>query len=227
VPGMATAQRTTWNRYSPLAGVAAVILWIIGVFIAESGDASRDDETALSTLRWFVTDESEITAGEITFAFGVLLFIWFLGAVRTALLAREPSGHLTAIFYGAGILAAGAMLIQAAVLIQPSFMDEGTLTPQAAQTLAIISDAMFGVIELTLAVALSAAGLVILATRVLPAWLGWATVALALLLLIVPIGWIGVIFGVPLWILVVAVLLFMRPVGEPVAARPPPPHEPL
>ena len=218
---MVTAARPAIERFSPLAGVVAVILWVIGVFISESGDASRDDETAQGTLDWFTRNETEITAGEITFAFGVLFFIWFLGSLRTALRAREPDGHLTAIAYGSGLLAALGMIVQAAVLIQPSFVNDGELSAEAAQTLSVLSDAMFGVVELTLAVAILAAGLAILRTGVLPKWLGWASLALAVILLIIPIGWIGVIFLMPLWVLVSSVLLFLRPAGEPAVAGPP------
>ena len=198
-----------------------MILWVIGVFISESGDASRDDETAEGTLDWFTRNETEITAGEITFVFGVLLFIWFLGSLRSALAAREPNAHLTTIGYASGMLAALGMIIQAAVLIQPSFVDDGELSAEAAQTLSVLSDAMFGVVELTLAVALFAFGLAFLRTGVLPKWLGWATLVLAVILLIIPIGWIGVIFLMPLWVLVTSVLLYLRPAGEPAPTGPP------
>ncbi len=218
VPAMATMERRSWDRYSPLAGVAAVILWVIGVVISESGDAPTDDESAQGVLNYFTEDESQIMAGEITFAIGVLFFIWFLGSLRSHLFAHEPSGHYTALAYGSGLLASVAMLIGAAVLIQPSFLDDGDLSAEAAQALAQVSDAMFGVVELTLVVTLLATAIVILRTRALPRWLGWASLALAVLLLIIPIGWIGVIFGVPLWTLATSVLLFMRQPGTAEAA---------
>jgi hypothetical protein len=44
---------------------------------------------------------------------------------------------------------------------------------------------------------------------------------LALVMAIIPIGWLGVIFGLPLWTILMSVLLFMRPTGEPVSTRPP------
>lgn len=52
-------------------------------------------------------------------------------------------------------------------------------------------------------------------------WFAWFSLALALILAIVPIGWLGVILGLPLWTLIASVLLWMLQADEPVAARPP------
>jgi hypothetical protein len=47
------------------------------------------------------------------------------------------------------------------------------------------------------------------------------SLALALILVIFPIGWLGVIAGLPLWTLIASVLLFLRPGGGPAPAGPP------
>jgi hypothetical protein len=67
---------------------------------------------------------------------------------------------------------------------------------------------------------LVAAGLLIVRVRVLPVWLGWASLVLALGLLIPPVGWLIVLFLFPVWTLVTSVLLFLRPLPPPG----PPPH---
>ena len=75
---------------------------------------------------------------------------------------------------------------------------------------------------------LAATGMVALRTAVLPTWLGWASLVVALLMLTVlgPIGFIAIVIGLPLWVLVVSILLWRR--GEPVvlvrqASSPAPP----
>jgi hypothetical protein len=68
---------------------------------------------------------------------------------------------------------------------------------------------------------LAAAGLVILRYGPMPRWLAWVSFLFALWLLIPPIGWAGLLFGVPLWTIMLAVLMWMRPAGEPAAAPPP------
>jgi hypothetical protein len=51
---------------------------------------------------------------------------------------------------------------------------------------------------------------VVLRTRaVLPRWLAWASLVVALTLLIAPVGWAALIFGFPIWVVIVSVLLWM------------------
>ncbi|HKB20389.1 MAG TPA: hypothetical protein VKC65_05190, partial [Gaiellaceae bacterium] len=64
--------------------------------------------------------------------------------------------------------------------------------------------------ELATAVFLLATGLVSLSTRAFPGWLTWASLVLAVWLLIPPIAWAALLFGFPLWLIVVSVLLWVR-----------------
>jgi hypothetical protein len=69
---------------------------------------------------------------------------------------------------------------------------------------------------------LAASALIVLRTGVLPVWMGWLELLIALGLLIVPIGWAFLLFGVPLWLLLASVLLYVRATALPgeTAARP-------
>jgi hypothetical protein len=53
-------------------------------------------------------------------------------------------------------------------------------------------------------------GLLSLSTRIFPAWLSWATLVLAFWLLIPPIGWAGLLYAFPLWLMAVSLLLWPR-----------------
>jgi hypothetical protein len=97
------------------------------------------------------------------------------------------------------------------------------LSGDAALALTNLPDMFFLGAELSAALLLAAAGLLFIRTRVLPAWLGWLTLVIALWLLILPIGWAGLLLGFTLWTVLVSVLLWLRPAGEPVATRPPEP----
>ena len=66
----------------------------------------------------------------------------------------------------------------------------------------------------------AATALVILRYGALPRWFAWLSLALALILVIFPIGWLGVIAGLPLWTLIAQSAL-LRPAGEPATAGPP------
>jgi hypothetical protein len=83
-----------------------------------------------------------------------------------------------------------------------------------------MGEAFFFGAELTLLAMFVAVGLLVLRSRVLPIWLGWVSLAIALLLAIIPIGWAGVAWAFPLWLIVTSVLLYLRPPAAPGAAPP-------
>jgi hypothetical protein len=209
---------TRWERWMPLSGVVAVVLWIVAVFVLESASPGSD-ASADEILAYFDEDAGSIWIGGFLFALGTAFFLWFVGVLRATFLAAEgPPGLLTAIAFAGAIgkavfdmglvggLTAGAIAANEA---------DG-LSAEAAQTLFFVDDAFFVGAEFMALVFMAAAGTVILARRVLPAWLGWLALVIALGLLVVPIGWAFLLFGVPLWVLVASVLLFAsaaRPVG--------------
>jgi hypothetical protein len=211
------------ERFAPLTGIVAVALWIVGVIVQESSDLADKDspEEILAVLQ---SDANTIIAGGVIFAFGVVFFIWFLGSLRSTLFAAEGGvGRLSSIAYGSGMLAALTLILQVAPSLQGAF-DEDDLSPEAAQALQSVGEAAFAGTEFTLLAMFAAVGLIILRTGVFGAWLGWVSLAIALLLAIIPIGWAGVVWAFPLWTLVVSVLLFRRGSTSPaVTATPPAP----
>lgn len=208
-----------WERLAALAGIVAVALWILGVLIMESSNPGSDDPAAL--LAWFQDDTGSILASGFLFMLGSVFFLVFVGALRARLVTAEGSGAFwTAIAFGAGLATAIlTMLIPAPNL--SAAISESELTGEAALAVSIIDDAFFVAAELSAALLLVATGLVILRYGPMPRWLAWISFLFALWLLIPPIGWAGLLFGVPLWTLAVALLLWMRPAGEPAAAPPP------
>lgn len=211
--------RWGWERLAALAGVVAVVLWVVSVVMQET--SGLPDEDPISTLRWFNEETNTILASAFVFMLGSLFFLIFVGALRFHLLAAEgPGAFLTAISFGAGLATALlTLLIQGPNLAAAISAEE--LTAHAALTLSVIDDAFFVAAELMAALFLVATGLVILRYGPLPRWLGWASLVIALWMLIPPVGWAGLLLGFTLWTVLVSVLLWMRPTGEPVAARPP------
>jgi hypothetical protein len=208
-----------WERLHPLAGVVAVVLFVVGIILAEAD--RPDDDTPENLLAWFQADADMILAGEVVFVIGVPFLIWFFGSLRVAFMAAEgATAHLTAIAYGSGLLASLSLLLQAAPMAQGA-LDEGDLSAESAQTLVLLNSAFFGAVEFSLVPMFVAAGLLALRTRVLPIWLGWVSLAIAVLLLIIPIGWAGVVWAFPLWTLIVSVLLYLRAAPAPGAAAVP------
>jgi hypothetical protein len=202
-----------WERLAALAGVVAVVLWVIGTFVA-----GENPDEATEILRRFQDEEGRVLAGGFIFQLGALFFLVFVGALRLRLFAAEgATGLLTAIAFGAG-LAVGIFLLALPGGEMSAAINNDDLDPSSALALSNVGDLFFLGAELSAALLLAATGLLILRYGPMPRWLAWVSFAIALVLLIPPIGWAALLFGLPLWTLIVSVLLWMRPARvEPLA----------
>jgi hypothetical protein len=87
---------------------------------------------------------------------------------------------------------------------------ERELEPGAAEGLWNLGDGFFFGAEMLLVGFFLFAGLAAVLAKAWPSWLGWVSLALAVIALIPPIGWAVVVFGFPLWILLVSALRWRR-----------------
>ena len=208
------------ERLGPLAGIVAVALFVLGVFLFESvAGPPGDDASPQEYLAYYRDESSAILWAGVAFQLGAAFFLWFLGSLRARLAEAEgPLSRLTATAFGGGIAASTCALLLPGADMAGALSEE-QLTPDAAVVFNNLGNAFFLGAEYASAVLVAAAGLVFLSTRLLPRWLGWVSLALALVLLIGPIGWAGLLFGMPLWTIAVSLLLFLRP--SPVVLPPP------
>jgi hypothetical protein len=210
-PVVAPPRGWAWERWAPLAGVGAVVLWLISVL---GGGPVPDtfEATGQEWLAYITGNGGRILISRLLLLLGDLLFLWFLGTLRARLLAAEGQpGRWTAIAFGSGI-ATAVMLIASATPVLAAAAAADALEPSAGQALAVAEYAFFIGAEIAGAALLMATGLLAIRTAVLPAWLGWASLVVALLLLTIigPIGFIAIVIGFPLWVVVVSVLLWRR-----------------
>jgi hypothetical protein len=211
-----------WEKHAPLTGIVAVVLWVVG-FIVLQGPANQpnSDVNAARALNFFKDKPNAILLGTFLFMLGGLFFLWFLGSLRATLHHAEGGAggawRVATIADGGGLVTAVAILLMPATLASAA-ANHKHLSEGAAQALLSIGDAFFFVAELAAAVLLLGTALVVLRTGVLPRWLAWVSLVVALWLLIPPIGWAALILALPLWTVIVSVLLGKRP--------PPPPRPP-
>lgn len=216
------------DRFAPLAGVLAVILWIIGIAVTESSDAPDEDAPASAIAEYFANESGGILAGSFIFMLGVAAFVWFLGSVRVRYhLAEGGTGRFTAIVFGAGILTAALAMAFMAPGAAAAFAADNldrTLEPGAAEALWIVGDGFFIAAEAAVVAFFFAAGVGALRFGVLPVWLAWASIVLAVIAVFPWIGWAAFIWGLPLWVLVTSVWMFMGAErADRVETRAPPP----
>ena len=209
------------HRWLPLTGILAVALWVIGLVLVESTDTPADDATPDQVLAWVRGNPDTITIGAFLFMIGVFFLFWFLGSLRERLfLAEGGSAALTATTFAGGVAMAVFMLGSTGGDIAAA-ISKDDLNATTADALHNLGDIWFIGAEISAAVLLAGTGLVALETRALPKWLAWVSLLIALVLLIGPIGWAALIFAVPVWIIVLSILFFLRPVvPAPVGTTP-------
>jgi hypothetical protein len=163
-------------------------------------------------------DDGSILVSVLALVICAVLFMFFAGVLRSRLQATGPDWLASVAFGGAvvytvslGVFAMGQIaLLDAADLGQP----------EVAQALNIIDNDNFFPSVIGLAVVLLATGWHALASRSLPNWLGWASVALGALAMAGPAGFIAFLLF-PVWVLIVAIVFYRQnpaPLATPAPA---------
>jgi hypothetical protein len=202
------------ERFSALAGVLAVVLWGVGVAIIGGGHVGLPggvpEEGADEVLAHFRENEDAVVSGGWLFMLGSLAFLWFAGILRGRLLRAEGGAGTFASIAFAGGVATGifALGIPTGGVVAALGVDQ-IGAPEAA-ALNAVEAAFFIGAELSAIVLLAATAVVALRTAALPRWWAGASILLAVWLVIGPIGWIGLLAGLPIWTLVTSLIL-VRP----------------
>lgn len=216
----------TWEeRLAPLAGIKAVVLWVVGVIVL-TGPGHLDNNSSDAPekiLSQYVDHSTAIQVGTWLIVLGALAFLWFISSLRSWLYRDDDTGRLGTIAAFGGV--ATGLCVMLAHL--PSFAAASTsenLTPDAAKALVLMDDVFFYGAQYSLVVLFLATALAIFHWGALPVWLAWVSVVFALLAVIPQIGWAVVALGLPLWTLATAWLLFAAARGEAMAdpGAPPP-----
>jgi len=199
------------ERFSALAGVLAVVLWVVGVAIIGGGHVGLPggvpEESADEVLAHFRANEDAAVSGGWLFMLGSVSFLWFVGILRGRLVGAEGGTGSFASIALVGGVATGvfALGIPTGGVVAALGVDQ--LGAQEAATLNALEAAFFIGAELSAVVLLAAAAVVALRTAMLPRWWAAASIVLAVWLVIAPIGWVGVLAGLPTWTVVTSVML--------------------
>jgi hypothetical protein len=191
---------TTENRRWALLGPLAIALWIAGVALINH-DAPASHATGAQILAWYKSDSDSVVVGAWLFMLGCLGFVTFVAGLRVRLAeALGRASQLPALaLVGAGMAGVMGMLTAGVDLV--GGIDKNDIDPATAAAFHHSVDLFFVGAELAAILPLAAVAIAAWRTRVLPRW--WAAFAglVAVVLAAGPIGWLGLIFGVPLWTL--------------------------
>lgn len=191
---------TSDNRRWALAGPITVALWVVGIILINK-NGPAEHATGSQILAWYKSDSDSVTLGAWLFMLGCLGFVTFVSGLRVRLAeATGQSSQLPGLALAGAAMAGVCGMLTAAVDLAGG-IDKNDINPAIAAVFHHSVDIFFVGAELAAVLPLAAVAIVAWRTRVLPRW--WAAFAglVAVVLIAGPIGWLGLIFGVPLWTL--------------------------
>jgi len=204
------------ERLSMLAGIMAVVFWVAGMMMSRGEHigipGGLPEEGADQVLTYFRDNEDSVLVGSWLFMLGSLFFLWFVGHLRTRLSIATTPAFATIALCGGVATAIFALGMPIGGLV--ATLGVGEIEAATAQALNAVEAVFFIGAQLTAVVLLTATAIVWLQTSSAPTWWSWATMLLALWLLILPIGWIGLLIGLPVWTIGTSAMLLRQRAGE-------------
>ncbi|MFL5914186.1 MAG: hypothetical protein ACJ752_00915 [Gaiellaceae bacterium] len=199
---MNNSENRTWALLGPLA----VALWVVGIILINKNGPAHH-ATGSQILAWYKSDSDTIVVGGWLFMLGCLSFVTFVAGLRVRL--AEAAGQASQL---PGLALAGAAMAGVMGLLTAGVDLTGgiDIDPATAATFHHAVDIFFVGAELAAILPVAAVALFAWRTRVLPR--SWAAFGglVAVVLIIGPIGWLGLILGLPLWTLGTSLFVLLR-----------------
>ena len=196
----------------PLTGVVFIVLVIAG-FIVGGEPPSTEDDPVQEIVDFYVDDKDSIYAGVFLLGLATVFFIFFANYLRALFHGTRAAAT---ILVGAAIFVVGGA-IDGTLLIAMTEAADNDLPPETILTLQALWDNDFLPFAIGITVFVTSLGISILRTAVLPRWLGWIAIAIAVVSIAGPIGF----FAFPLTGLLILVLSVMLTLRARKAATPP------
>lgn len=185
-----TTDARRWERLAAGLGIIFVALQLgAGAML---GGAPPLDATPLEIQSYLVDDGRNVLLAATMGALAAFFGVWFLGSVRTFLERAEGAqGRLSRVAFGAGLVTITLATTASLPTVALAWDDTAALAePGLLQAVWNLNTLALVPIGSSAGAFCLAAALVVLRTRVLPAWLGWIGVLAAV------VGVIAVFFTV-------------------------------
>ncbi|HWH68546.1 MAG TPA: hypothetical protein VNT26_04135 [Candidatus Sulfotelmatobacter sp.] len=166
------------ERWEAAIGYLVVALGIAAA--AFERGAPPANAPAAEAVAFFTQYRRELLAQSLLFVLSAGAYLWFFGSLRSYLLRAEGgNGRLSTVMFGAGIIWAGMQMVFQSGQVALALGAGGSADPAVAGLIRDFTYALSVVAYVPMAVTLTAAAAVSLATRAFPAWLGWLSVVTA------------------------------------------------
>jgi hypothetical protein len=182
VSGEAVGSTTDTRRWERIAAGLGIIFVVLQVAAgAMLGGAPALDAPSPEIQRYLVDDGGNVLVAATMAALAAFFGLWFLGSLRTFLERAEGApGHLSKVAFGAGLVTITMATTASLPTVALAWDDTAARAePGLLQAVWNLNTLALVPIGSSAGVFCLAIALIILRTRVLPAWLGWIGVLAA------------------------------------------------
>jgi hypothetical protein len=199
-----------FDRFLPLAGILAGLLFFVGLFLNRS-DPSSETGAVETFAYWHADHGRHQIVGLLVAPLIAFLLLFFGAGLKRRLERGSESGYGGVAFGGAVLAAAMFALVGMLEAAMANAAHEGER--QAVYTINQIHSYDWLGWNAAFAAVLLATGLGARRNRMLPSWLAWVTIVIGVSLL-TPLGFFGFLL-LPVWMIVIGVLLARRDAASP------------
>lgn len=224
------------RRFDAATGIGFAVLAVVALVLP--GKPPKADDSITKLGNYFADHHSDILTANLLLGVAAVLFLWFLGSLRSYLRAAEGGeGRLSAAAFGGGVAGIALLLAGAGLLSGIAFkLADGQLpNPIVTRAFFDASSALFAMVAFGFAVFFAAASCSAARSGALPPWAYWSGSVIALIQLVSALalvaksgffatggamGFIAPLAGI-LWVVAVSVLMMRRDAVPPVALTEP------
>ena len=212
------------QRSAALSGIVFVVLMLVGApFVL---DVPKGDASAQEIASYFTDSGTHMRniVGAYLWVLGGLAFLGFVAGLRSVLRQAEGDPHtLSNLVFGAGVVFTAVWSVSAAALASVAYAvefsdarvsdpDLVTVLPSLGGLLLLLGGGFAGILLL------AATSILIFRTGVLPRWLGWFGIVVAIAL-VFDVTYVNILPLVA-WVGVASIVLLMRQRETATAAAP-------
>jgi hypothetical protein len=164
-------------RWGGFAGLGFVVLAAIAVFLPGMAPLLTDSDTEITS--YLNDSRSQILVSSLLWAGSAGLVIWFAAAVAEAIRERRERSDVHMAVLAGSVLVSGAIFLSAALQAATAYgvdTREESLTLAMYEAMAVLTS----VIGVAAALPLTAAGIGIMRTHLMPDWLGYLAILAAI-----------------------------------------------
>lgn len=178
------------RRYEQIAAASGFLLLglsLIGFVIAPPPPGAIDPVDKVAS--YFADNRGQILLQSYVWMLSAGAFLWFIGSLRSYLRSAEGgNGRLSAVAFGGGVAGITVSVATTMFWIALALGSDEAVAPAVVQVSFDLGNVAFLIIGVPFAVMFAATGVVALRKHAFPVWLGWLSLALAVMYLVLPAG---------------------------------------